>query len=470
MRARRGCVGCRGLSRENVRLRRELERNKQRQRRLEAELESVRRATKRQAAPFSKGMPSRRPRRPGRKPGADYGTPARRTIPERVDEIVDAPLPQGCPDCHGALNETAVLEQVQTEIPEPRPLIRRIDIHQGRCRQCGRMVRGRHPLQTSEALGAAASQLGPRALAMISMLNKGLGLSFEKTARVMRDAFGIDVSRAGAWHAVLRTARAGQATYQALTEQVQHAPVVTVDETGWKVEAILRWLWVFATPRIVVYRIGTGRGFEQAAAVLGADYPGVIVRDGWAPYLKFTEALHQACLAHLLRRCRELISDADRGQARVPHALTRILKEGLAVRDRRDNGELTLQKAQRAAAELTGKIDTLLQGNVQHPPNVRLLKHIATQHDHLFTFLKVLDVDATNFRAEQGVRPIVVTRKVWGGNRTWNGAHTQEILCSILHTCRLQHQDPLSVLTQLVSASTSHISTIALEGERGPPR
>lgn len=304
---------------------------------------------------------------------------------------------------------------------------------------------------------------------MMAMLNKGLGLSFEKTARVMRDAFGIDVSRAGAWHAVFRTARAGQPTYQALTEQVQHAPVVSVDETGWKVEAILRWLWVFATPRIVVYRIAAGRGFEQAAAVLGAGYSGVIVRDGWAPYLKFTEALHQACLAHLVRRCRELISDADRGQARVPHALARILKEGLAVRDRRDTGELTLEASQKAAAELTGKVDVLLQGNVQHPPNVKLLKHIATQHDHLFTFLEMLGVDATNFRAEQGVRPIVVTRKVWGGNRTWNGAHAQEVLCSLLHTCRLQDHDPLTILTQLVCASTPHISTIALDTQRGPP-
>ncbi|MBI4729284.1 MAG: IS66 family transposase [Acidobacteria bacterium] len=434
-------------------------------------MESSRRAGKRQAAPFSKGVPSRHPRRPGRKPGADYGTPARRPTPERIDEIVDAPLPPRCPDCRGALEETGVLEQTQTEIPEPQPLIRRIDIHQGRCRNCGRMVRGRHPVQTSEAVGAAASQLGPRALAMIAMLNKGLGLSFEKTARVMRDAFGIDVSRAGAWHAVFRTARAGEPTYQALTEQVRHASVAVVDETGWKVEAILRWLWVFATPRIVVYRIASGRGFEQAAAVLGAGYSGVLVRDGWAPYLKFTEASHQTCLAHLLRRCRELISDADRGQARVPHALARILKQALAVRDRRDNGELTHRGAQRAAAKLTGRVDTLLQGNVQHPPNVRLLKHIVTQHDHLFTFLQIRDVDATNFRAEQGVRPIVVTRKVWGGNRTWNGAHAQEVLCSVLYTCRLQDQDALMILTQLVCSSTPHISTIALEGVgRGPPR
>ena len=39
-------------------------------------------------------------------------------------------------------------------------------------------------------------------------------------------------------------------------------------------------------------------------AVLGADFAGVLVRDGWAPSRRFTAAAHQTCLAHLLRRCR----------------------------------------------------------------------------------------------------------------------------------------------------------------------
>ncbi|MBA3641346.1 MAG: hypothetical protein H0W53_19160 [Acidobacteria bacterium] len=36
-----------------------------------------------------------------------------------------------------------------------------------------------------------------------------------------------------------------------------------------------------------VYAIQEGRGFAQAAAVLGADYAGVLQRDGWAPYRQF---------------------------------------------------------------------------------------------------------------------------------------------------------------------------------------
>jgi hypothetical protein len=41
--------------------------------------------------------------------------------------------------------------------------------------------------------------------------------------------------------------------------------MVSPDETGWKVAGRLQWLWAFATPDTMVYRIQPGRGFEEAA-------------------------------------------------------------------------------------------------------------------------------------------------------------------------------------------------------------
>jgi hypothetical protein len=74
--------------------------------------------------------------------------------------------------------------------------------------------------------------------------------------------------------------------------------MVSPDETGWKVAGHLQWLWAFATPDTTVYRIQPGRGFDEAAAVLGGDFSGVLVRGGWAPYRRFTAAAQQTCLAH----------------------------------------------------------------------------------------------------------------------------------------------------------------------------
>ena len=51
---------------------------------------------------------------------------------------------------------------------------------------------------------------------------------------------------------------------------------------------------------------------------------------------------------------------------------------------------------------------------------------------------------------EQAIRPMVVTRKVWGGNCTAAGARAQSILLSILQTCRQQNRSPSLLLMQLL--------------------
>jgi hypothetical protein len=49
-------------------------------------------------------------------------------------------------------------------------------------------------------------------------------------------------------------------------------------------------MWVFSTAQVSVYAIPPGRGFEQAAMVLGADFAGFLVRDGWSVYRQFLQA------------------------------------------------------------------------------------------------------------------------------------------------------------------------------------
>jgi transposase len=56
------------------------------------------------------------------------------------------------------------------EIPW-RQIHRRFHVHIGECPGCCRRVQGSHPLQTSDALGAAASQLGADTQAAIVALN-----------------------------------------------------------------------------------------------------------------------------------------------------------------------------------------------------------------------------------------------------------------------------------------------------------
>ena len=198
--------------------------------------------------------------------------------------------------------------QYQDELPEPRPIRRRFAVHVGKCACCGRRHQGRHSFQTSDALGAAACMLGPRAVALATELNKELGLSPQKTAKALA-RFGIKVSAGGIVRAIARQARALEPTYRALIEGVRASRAVAPDETGWRINGHKAWLWAFAGDQVTVYLIASGRGYQHAAEVLGEDYSGVLERDGWAPYRRFTGARHQSCHAHLLRRTGELLEE-----------------------------------------------------------------------------------------------------------------------------------------------------------------
>lgn len=460
-----------GLRQENARLRRELEREKaervrvERERarlerentRLKDELEAARRAGTRQAAPFSKGAPKRRPRRPGRKPGRAYGRRGARPIPAVVHETHDVPVPTTCPGCGGAVSETHVAAQYQEDLPPITPIVRRFDVHVGRCHACHRRVPGRHPLQTSDALGAAAVQVGPHAIALAVSLNKQFGMSFGKIATVFRTRFGLHVTPSALVRALHRAAARGQPTYAALCETVRTSPVVVPDETGWKLGGLLHWLWVFATATTTVYRIRRGRGFDDAASVLGADFAGGLGRDGWAPYRRFTGAFHQTCVGHLLRRCRTLRQDHPR--AHFPRRVARILQHALDVRDRRRAGTISAHGVDVARGHLFNQMLDLLDDPGLLPDMQRFARHLTVELPALFSFLVDPDLDATNWRAEQAIRPAVITRKVnGGGNRSRRGADTQQILASILRTAHQRGLDSVDVLTALLRAPAPIVS------------
>jgi len=76
-----------------------------------------------------------------------------------VDERYDAPLPVHCPDCAGPVVQTGVVHQYQEELPVTRVAVRQFDVYVGRCDRCGHRVQGRHPLQTSDAIGAVSATL-----------------------------------------------------------------------------------------------------------------------------------------------------------------------------------------------------------------------------------------------------------------------------------------------------------------------
>src|SRR5262249_14815845 len=124
------------------------------------------------------------------------------------------------------------------------------------------------------------------------------------------------------------------------------------------------------------YVIDPTRTGSVAEAILGLDYDGTLIHDGWSPYDRFEGARHQQCLQHLLRRCDEMEAIAARGAVRFPRRVAELLRAGLDLRDRHAAGEISRHGLAVARGRLENQLSDLIflpqanagNGRLAQPP------------------------------------------------------------------------------------------------------
>jgi transposase len=357
-------------------------------------------------------------------------------VPPRIDETYDVPLPTKCPHCgEQQIRETHVATQYQTEIPRT-VIYRQFDVHAGVCDHCGRSVEGRHSLQTSSARGAAASQLGAGVHAALAIMNKQLGLSHGKCVKLLSTLFdGLTIARGTSARSMARTARRCEPAYEQLRKDIRQSSQIVPDETGWRVGGRPAWLHAFASEQQTVYVVDPTRSGRPAEQLLGSDWSGTLVHDGWSVYDNFTCAAHQQCLAHLQRRCERLLETASSVAAKFPRSVLDLIERAYDLRRAWRGHRISGDSLADAGLGLAVELERIAGGRFTNEPNRRLSGHLLRHTINWFWFLIDPGIDATNYRGEQAIRPAVVNRKVWGGNRTWLGARWQSILMSVIRTC-----------------------------------
>lgn len=427
---------------------------------LEKRLDEKERAGKRQAAPFSKGEPTATPKKPGRKPGKKHGPHVHRPPPpaEVIDEILEAPLPRACPDCGGDIaEEDDVDEPFQTDIPT-QPVRRKFRIHKGSCKHCGRRLRGRHPLQTSDATGAAQSQIGPNAQAAVVYLNKRSGMSYGKIADYFQQANGIHLHPSTATRIVLRAADKLQPVYEEIRESIKSSKRITGDETSWRKGGRLVWLHTWVGDRATGYAIDPRRSADALEKVIGLDYSGILIRDGAATYDRFEEAMHQLCVAHPLRRAHKLEERLSGRNKLFPRQVINLLQEALDFRTR--HGDAAEPDRIAAYEDSCDRLRHLTARSRGHEANDTFAAHLYNYAHSWFVFVMEPGLPATNYQAEQALRTPIVNRKVFGGNRTDAGCRAQVITSSTIQTCKQQQRSAFGFLRDAVCGLTKSIFTM----------
>jgi transposase len=365
----------------------------------------------------------------------------------------DHPLPRQCVRCHAALplELARVLERRQVfDVPTTR-----FDVIEHRtlavaC-SCGQQHESVFPAELSETV-----QYGPNVRALGVHLTQGQMLPYARAAELIADVYGLTVSPATlvAWVDEARAALQGTADLIAL--QLHHAPVLSADESGLRVEGKLHWLHVAATENLTWYGVHAKRGLEAVAdhGILPKRI-GVLVHDCWAPYWKLDGGAHALCNAHLLR---ELVYVRELTGQAWPLAMKALLLDARRLTEAARLQQRPLD-ADTVAAFAKVYDDIVRQGEQLHPVVLKfngkpgkqseahnLLRRFRLYAEAILRFIADPAVPFTNNVAERAVRMPKVKQKISGCFRTVQGAHNFCVIRSCLDSLRKQGHSMLEVL------------------------
>lgn len=431
------CAGCRQRDARIEQLERKVAE-------LSRQLDELQRAQKRQAAPFRRRHHVEKPRKPGRPKGHP---PAMRSRPEHVDRIVDVPL-DACPQCNVPLENKTVHVQYQTDLPPVTPIVTQFNIHAGTCPCCATYRQGRHPEQISDAVGAAANQLGPVVLTMAAEMKHRLGVTYRKICDFLETYVDLSICPAALARSDQRLAELARPTYELLIDALRRCNVVHADETGWRIQRVNAWLWVFSSRTVTIYAIRTSRGHEVPEEILGTSFDGVLIVDGLAVY-DVLDCVKGRCVGHILRRSRELAEHATPTNRLYLEQLIDLFREAIDLAQRRDT--MTETGYNRRVSQLENRFDAWLDyhGSRPSPELDRLARHLADHRWQWLLFLYDAEIPATNNHAERMLRPSVIVRKIGACNKTLRGALAHSILASLMVTCKQQGHRFLDIARKL---------------------
>jgi transposase len=428
--------------------------------RLERELAKNSRNSSR--PPSSDPPSARKPGRPARPKGASgksqgaqpgHEGKGRELLPTMaVDEVVvHWPAGCGCGHVFCAAERVAVGDPVRHQVEELPQISTIVVEHQCprvRCPDCGRRERAELPTEI------AASALGPRLQAAITVLSVRNRISRRDAVELVRELFGARVST-GSVDAVL--ARVGDALadpYDDLLARVRAAGAVNMDETGWRLRGAQRTLWGAFSDRHAVLAITDSRHEDYARQLL-ADSSAVVTSDRWWAYNHLPVARRQVCWSHLQRDFQ-----AQREGIGAEHELGQV---GLEVCDElffaweafqhtRDRRQLT-----RVIRRLQRRLKPILRTYAATKPRYKrtrgLAKNLLKLWPGLWTFTTVKGVTPTNNHAERALRSAVIYRKLSLGSQSEDGETRIARLLSAHTTCRLQAR---SLFDYLSDALTHH--------------
>lgn len=225
----------------------------------------------------------------------------------------------------------------------------------------------------------------------------------------------------------------------AILRRLRAAPWIHADESSYRIDGRKVWIWVFCTERDLLLVIRPSRARGVVEEVLGKDYHGQIVCDGWKGYWGWEL---QRCWAHLLRYAKAGAEESEEGKELYATlcALHEELTDGVKEASPRTMAQ-RLRRGEQALSELLARF-----GQSEAAGVAKVVTYLQNGMPWWLTFLKHRGMEATNNRGERGLREAIVIRKIIGTLRNWKGAEALAGLLSVIGTWKLRGMNPANKL------------------------
>lgn len=390
-----------------------------------------------------------------RQRGAPIGHPPwRRRKPDHIDRRVTVPAPVVCPHCE--TEGLAALEQTHTQLQEdivlqPRTVVTEY-VHQlAYCPCCRREV-----FECAEG-ELRNCEIGPTTKAAAVYLRHEVKLSYRDVQKVFAGLFGMPFVPASAMAFTHRSAEQSQPLYQDLRNKIAAAHLVHADETHWRIDGQSAYLWYAGNEQFGYFQAERSRGADVAVSIFGSPFAGNLVADSYAAYNAIDPNSRQACLAHLIRKAREIAErielmpekEQDAEALGFCRSIAKFMAIGCRIDQRRRNQRVSFTAAKRHIPRLQRVLDALCTPALSDAQAENLRQRLTDPKrdaPHLFTFLDVKGMPPTNNHAEQALRLAVIFRKISFGSRSLLGAQATATNLSMLSTAKRQGRNQIALL------------------------
>jgi transposase len=380
-----------------------------------------------------------RERRESKKPGRKLGhAAAHRRVPEQIDQEVVHATPTVCSCCTGPVGLTEeTVSTLEMDIPEVRPKVTRHTTVVGRCAQCKARVISPLPGASRNGTTVAPIVFGPNLQSVVLSMRYEVKASLGAIGAFMGQWLGVEVSQGGLFRMCRRLQTRSASAIDEIQKGLRNAPVVGIDETGFRQNGLPGWCWVARTDTLSFYKVDMSRGRHVAEDIVGPAFAGVLVSDFYSVYADQGTWINGFCGAHLIRDAKKIAELAPCPQTeQFRDRLRTFYAEGEAAAQ---SGNVAARHGARIRlGRLASSTDYVGFADI-----VNLQERIGQRWEGITRFLDNPAVPWHNNATERDIRPVGRYRAVAAGTRSPCGSLVFGHWMSVLGT-RRKNKLPLS--------------------------